>query len=236
MVIKELKTDKCTDPTGMVREIFKRSADGLIISVLDMVNSIKRSKIFPLEWSEIWIRTLKKKRGSFRKLENYRGIFLVPILSIIFEKLLKNRISQHLQQNMSRFQSGGMKGKSVVDNLFITRGLINHAIYLNKELCITFYDIEKCFDSLWLEDCINSLWDLRVKDDILYLIHLLNTKASVTIKTPMGDTHPLLLSNLVKQGTVLGSVLNNCSLDRFSQESFSYQFGSVEIKTSLFVR
>ena len=60
VVIKELKTGKCTDPTGMVREIFKRSADGLIISVLDMVNSMKRSRVFPLEWSEIWIRTLKK--------------------------------------------------------------------------------------------------------------------------------------------------------------------------------
>ena len=133
----------------MVRKIFKRSADGLIISVLDMVNSVKGSKVFPLEWSEIWIRTLKKKRGSFRKLKNYGGIFLVPILSIIFEKLLKNSISQHLQQSMSRFQSRGMKGKSVVDNLFITRGLISHAVYLNKELWITLYDIEKCFDSLW---------------------------------------------------------------------------------------
>ena len=51
----------------------------------------------------------------------------------------------------------------------------------------------------------------------------------------MGDTHPLLLSNLVKQSTVLGPVLNNCSLDSFSQESFSYQFGSVEIKSSFFV-
>ena len=168
----------------MVREVFKKSADGLITFVLNMVNSIKRSKIFPLEWCEIWIRTLKKKRRSFRKLENYRGIFLVPILSIIFEKLLKNRISQHLQQNMSRFQSGGMKGKNVLDNLFITRGLINHAVYFNKELWITFYDIEKCSDSFWLEDCISSLWDLGVKDDMLYLVHLLNTKASVTIKTP----------------------------------------------------
>ena len=55
VVIKELKTGKWTDPTGMVKDIFKRSADGLIISVLDMVNSIKRSKIFPLEWSEILI-------------------------------------------------------------------------------------------------------------------------------------------------------------------------------------
>ena len=121
-----------------------------------------------------------------------------------------------------------------MDNLFITRGLINHAVYLDKELWITFYDIEKCFDIHWLEDCINSLWDLGEKDDMFYLIHLLNTKASVTIKTPIGDAHPLLLSNLVKRGTVLGPVFNNCSLDRFSQESFSYQFGSVEIKTSLF--
>ena len=41
-----------------------------------------------------------------------------------------------------------------MDNLFITRGLISHAVHLNKELWITFYDIEKCFGSLWLEDCI----------------------------------------------------------------------------------
>ena len=59
-----------------------------------------------------------------------------------------------------------------MDNLFILRGIINHANYLGKELWLTFYDIEKCFDSLWLEDCINSLWDLDVKDDILCLIYL----------------------------------------------------------------
>ena len=40
----------------------------------------------------------------------------------------------------------------------------------------------------------------------------------------------MILSNLVKQGTVLGPVLNNCSLDRFSKESFGYNFGSIGIK------
>ena len=57
----------------------------------------------------------------------------------------------------------------------------------------------------------------------------------MTIKTPMGDTYPLILSNLVKQGTVLGPVLNNCSLDRFSKESFGYNFGSIGIKPLEFV-
>ena len=140
---------------------------------------------------------------------------------------MKNKIPDTLQQNISKFQNGGMKGKGAVDNLFILRGIINHANYLGKELWLTFYDTEKCFDSLWLEDCINSLWDLDVKDDILCLIYLMNIKATVTIKTPLGDTDPLFLSNFVKQGTVL--------LNKLSTDSIGYNFGSVQIKSMEFV-
>ena len=148
-----------------------------------------------------------------RKLSNYRGIFLVPIISIIFEKLLKNRVTPLLEENMTKFQTGGVKSKGVVDNLFVLRGLIDHSKYLKKELWITFYDIEKCFDSLWLEDCINSLWRCGVDDDILYLIYLLNRKANIIVRTPFGNTQSFEICNLVKQGTVLGPILNNCSLD-----------------------
>ena len=108
-VIRELKTGKSMDPTGMVWGIFKKAGDGFLNPLLDMMNSIKTSKILPLEWSKTWITTLKKKKGSFKKLKNYRGIFLVPILSIIFEKLLKNRINKLLQQNLLKFQNGGIK-------------------------------------------------------------------------------------------------------------------------------
>ena len=145
----------------------------------------------------------------FKKVgQLYRGIFIVPILSIIFEKLLKNRLSNTLQENISKFQNGGMKEKGVVDNLFIIRGIINHAKYLCKELWLTFYDIEKCFDGLWLEDYINSLWNMGVRSDILSLIYLMNKEARMTVKTPVGGTDAILLTNLVKQGTVLGPVLH----------------------------
>ena len=147
-----------------------------------MTNSIKSSKVFPQNWSELWIKTLKKKKGSFKSLKNYRGIFIVPIISIIFEKLLKNRITPILKQNMSNFQNGGSKGNGVVDNLFLLRALIDHSKYMGKQLWLIFYDIEKCFNSLWLEDCINSLWDNGVKDDTLSLIYNLNVKANITIK------------------------------------------------------
>ena len=84
-----------------------------------MINVIKKSKIIPLEWSEMWIKTLKKKKGSYKTLNNCRGIFIVPIISVIFEMLIKNRIMDTLQGTLSHFQNGGMRGKGVADNLFI---------------------------------------------------------------------------------------------------------------------
>ena len=50
---------------------------------------------------------------------------------------------------------------------------------MGKQLWLTFYETEKCFNSLWLGDCINSLWDNGVKDETLLLIYKLNVKANI---------------------------------------------------------
>ena len=67
-------------------------------------------------------------------------------------------------------------------------------------------------DSLWLEDCINSLWNNAAVDDILYLIYLMNRRANIVIRTLFGNTRAFATNSLVKQGTSLGPILNNCSL------------------------
>ena len=113
-----------------------------------------------------------------------------------------------------------------MDNLFIMRALISHSLYVNQPLFLT---------SLWLEDCINSLWENGVQNDNLYLIYLLNKKASITVKTPLGNASPFVIKIFVKHRTVLGPILNNCSLDRICKEGNSYQFGQVKIKPLEFV-
>ena len=35
-------------------------------------------------------------------------MFIVPILSLIFERLLKNRITPDLENRMTQFQAGGV--------------------------------------------------------------------------------------------------------------------------------
>ena len=183
----------------------------------------------------MYITMIYKQKGSWKELENHRGIFIVVILTIIFEKVIKNRILPVLSTNMTQFQTGGVKGKGVVDNLFILRGIIDHSVYLNKSTFVTFYDIEKCFDSLWLEDCINTLWENGVQDDTIYLIYLLNVKASVTVNTPFRRAPVFELKHIVEQGTMLGPILNNCSLDTICRDGSGYQMGHTVIKPMEFV-
>ena len=63
----------------------------------------------------------------------------------------------------------------------------------------------------------------------------LNKKAMITARTPFGNTEPFQINNIVKQGTVLGPVLNNCALDDNCAEGQGYIMGTVEIKALNFV-
>ena len=80
-----------------------------------------------------------------------------------------------------------------------------------------------------------SLWKHGAQSDIFYLIHLINKRSNITVKTPFGDTYPFLAEEIVKQGTVLGPVLNNCSLDDACKEGKWYQYGTVKRKPLEFV-
>ena len=45
--VHELKGGQCSDPIGLIREVFKNAGDGLLLSILAIANSIKSSKVFP---------------------------------------------------------------------------------------------------------------------------------------------------------------------------------------------
>ena len=68
------------------------------------------------------------------------------------------------------------------------------------------------------------MWEKGVKDDALFLIYHLNEKGNVV------ETDPIFFINIVKQGTVLGPVLNIVSLDRVCKESYCHHLGSVEMQ------
>ena len=107
--IKELKLCRSVDPTGLIREVFIRGGSGLVHSVTAMFNAFKKKFDVPSQWDDILITTIFKKKGSWKKLDNYRGIFIVTILQFIYEKVLKTEYQVYFRKICQSFRMEGLK-------------------------------------------------------------------------------------------------------------------------------
>ena len=104
---------------------------------------------------------------------------------------------------------------------------------------LTFYDFKQCFDSIWLKDSMNCMWDAGVRNDLFYLIYLLNKNANIIVRTPFGQAEEFKVKDLVKQGTCLGPTLCGISTGQYCTEKYSTNsgiyIGSVKINPFTFV-
>ena len=158
-VMKKLKTNKATDPVGLVGELFKPGIAGtdVVNSVLKLCNMIKNECKIP-EFMELTnITSIYKNKGSQQDLNNDRGVFTVTCLRSMVDKLVYNDYYEIIDSNMSDSNVGGRHNRSIRDNLFIVYGVINNALNNHINLDLTLYDIEKCFDSQWYTETMNYL-------------------------------------------------------------------------------
>ena len=52
-----------------------------------------------------------------------------------------------------------------------------------KAVDLQMYDVEKCFDALWLQECINDIYEAGLQNDKLPLLFMENSNAKVAAKT-----------------------------------------------------
>ena len=233
--IGQLKTGKSC-PDNFPPEAFIYGGKELRNFILHVVNMVKNKQEIPPKWIIFKIVTLYKNKGSLKKLVNQRGIFLTPVISKIFEKLIKNRTSDKTAK-VCLWQAGSRNNRSPADQTFLVRSAINHALYLNKPLFLTLYDFRQCFDKIWLEDALLSLWKLGVDDDMLKLISAMNERSEGTVKTTAGESESFKLGPNAKQGTVLGPILSSASIAECCEEQREggAMIGSLSIRSLAYV-
>jgi hypothetical protein len=122
---------------------------------------------------------------------------------------------------MSNSNVGGRKHRNICDHLFIVHGVINSV--LNGEgnpIDIQIYDVEKCFDALWLEDCMLDMFDTLPKedrDDKLALVYKMNMENYVAINTAVGLTDRILIQKIVMQGGKWGPLKCSITMDKIGR-------------------
>ena len=80
-----------------------------------------------------------------------------------------------------------------------------------------------------------SLKELGISKEMLQLIYSLNEKANVVVKTPFGLTDAFTTNPIVKQGTVLGSILCSSSTAQYCGLNEGVHIGSMLLATLAYV-
>ena len=222
-VLKSLKHSKSRDPLGLANELFdpKIAGDDLKSAILKLMNKIKTEGILPEKLKLCNISSIWKRKGARDSFENYRGIFRVTILRSILDRLIYNDEYSKIDENISDSNVGARKGRNIRDNIFVLNAVLNSAIDSNEEIDIQVYDVEKCFDALWLQGCINDLYDKGLTSDKLNLVYQGNSSAMVAIKNGTRLSNRFAIENVVMQGSVWGSLMCTATMSKIGDNAYS---------------
>ena len=131
---------------GMTYELFKPGMIGcdLFTSLLMFCNKVKTELLIPDFLTITSIRSIYKNKGPKNDLDSDRGIFCVPKIRSILEKLIYQDEYDNIEGNLSDSNAGGRRGRNIRDNLFVINAVINEAIKNKNSIKIQFYDLSKC--------------------------------------------------------------------------------------------
>lgn len=244
--INSLKNSAARDAYGFNVPILKYVKDIIVIPLTNLINNCIASNIFPDQLKVASVVPVHKK-GDKSDLNNYRPVSLLPILSKVFEKLLKNQIISFFESNnlFSDSQFGFRAGKSTTDALLNFVDFVTNC-FENGEFCMaTLNDLSRAFDLVSPDILLDKLKFYNFDDDSIDLIrsYLNNRKQFVALN---GQTSEIkLLKYGVPQGSVLGpplflvfindlpSTIKNVGITRLRTTEFADDF-TVEIVSSSF--
>ena len=235
--INKLKNKHTIDPQGWNNVILKNGGCDIVESLQVIFSEINETKLIPKEWIEMYIISIYKNKGKVTDMENRRGIFIVSAIYKLYEKIKMERNENKINGNISKYQCGGIKGKSTIDNIMTLNAVIDYNKFLKSETYILFADAYKCFDKLDLKDCINDLYKCIGAREAMEA-YALNNRGSAIIKTQVGEVGPVKVNEVVRQGTILGPKLcgiNTDKVNKIGNKCITSIGSRINIETQIFV-
>ena len=220
VVLKYLKKNKSRDPFGYANDIFNQevAGDKLKEAILLLMNRIKKEQTYPKVLEDCDISSIYKNRGARNSFDNYRGIFRVSVFRAILDCLIYNDEYEKIDVKLTDSNVGARKKRNIRDNLFVVNAITNSVVNGKEDpVDIQLFDVEKCFDALWLDECINDIYEAGLNNDKLVLLYLENQTANFAVKTAEGKTERTSIKNIIMQGTVWGSFLCTVTMDKIGK-------------------
>ena len=142
-----LKSDKCSDEEGLNAEHLQYAPLNLLIRITAMFNNMMAHSFVPKQFKVgFMVPIVKDNQGNLSDASNYRGITISPILTKVFEHVLKLVFAEYLIT--SPYQFGFKKKHSTSHALFCLKSTINYYVEKGSRVFCSFLDASKAFDRL----------------------------------------------------------------------------------------
>ena len=206
--MQNLDENKATGVFNLPPKVIKWLAKDIAPVLTNIFNKFFKKGRYPELFKTAKVSSLFKS-GNEYDCDNYRPISVLPQLNIVFERLIKKRLTCFLEENkiLCENQFGFQKGHSTSHAI---SGLYEHLVHNTEKKKISallFLDLKSAFDTVDPDILIKKLEHYGIRGKMLLVLSSYLTNRKQFVK---GDVHDSMILNLllgVPQGSILGPLL-----------------------------
>lgn len=208
VIDNSVKIGKATGYDQISPKIIKEIKHEIAIPLTYLFNKTLSNGIYPDELKIAKIKPLFKT-GDSTNCNNYRPIAILPIISKIFETIIKTRICSFLYTNrkLDPYQYGFIQKSSTNAATADFTELIKRKLNKKKLVASVLLDISKAFEKIPHHILLKKIYAIGIRHDALNLLDnfLKNRKQFTEIEGK--KSHMKNVSNGVPQGSVISPIL-----------------------------
>ena len=193
---------KCADEEGLTAEHFHNAPLTLLNRLTSLFNRMLVHAFVPQQFRfGFMIPIVKDAQGSHSDVGNYRGFTISPVISKIFEHILKIMFTDHI--STSPYQFGFKKKRSTAHALHCLRETINYYVENGSRVFCSFLDASKAFDRLVHSGLFLKLLKCNVPRVFLEIIMTWHDGLACRVRWDDVYSDWFVISAGVRQGGVL---------------------------------